>query len=121
MAKKTLCRHFPSKENLVPRFPRRSPTTPDHRLAVSRIHELAATPRDQSLALFDVLDGWFQRDTYESDAFTCTLLELRDRADLVHQEAVYQLDVIREILQRWLNFYWVCASWPCSAARVWFQ
>jgi AcrR family transcriptional regulator len=99
VAKKTLYRHFASKEALVLAF-----LDTRHQRWTSgwlepQIRELAATPRERSLALFDALDEWFRRDEYESDPFTCTLLEIRDKADRVHREAAHQLDLIREILQ----------------------
>jgi AcrR family transcriptional regulator len=99
VAKKTLYHHFASKEALVLAF-----LDTRHQRWTSgwlepQIRELAATPRERSLALFDALDEWFRRDEYESDPFTCTLLEIRDKADLVHREAAHQLDLIREILQ----------------------
>jgi AcrR family transcriptional regulator len=99
VAKKTFYRHFPSKQDLMLAFlgMRGQRWTSDWLLA--DIDELAATPRDRSLALFDALDEWFHRDDYESDAFTCALLEMRGKADPVHQEAAHQLEVIRELLQ----------------------
>jgi AcrR family transcriptional regulator len=99
VAKKTLYHHFPSKEALILAFleARGQRWTADWLLA--EILELAAAPRDRSLALFDALDEWFHSDDYDSDAFTCALLEIRGKADPVHQEAAHQLEVIREMLQ----------------------
>jgi hypothetical protein len=90
---------FPSKADLILAFleARGQRWTADWLLA--EILELAAAPRDRSLALFDALDEWFHSDDYESDAFTCALLEIRGKADPVHQEAAHQLEVIREMLQ----------------------
>jgi AcrR family transcriptional regulator len=99
VAKKTLYHHFPSKGDLILAFleARGQRWTADWLLA--EILELAAAPRDRSLALFDALDEWFHSDDYVSDAFTCALLEIRGKADPVHQEAAHQLEVIREMLQ----------------------
>ena len=99
VAKKTLYHHFASKQALVLAFLDTRHQRWTSGWLAPQIRELAATPRERSLALFDALDEWFRRDEYESDPFTCALLEIRDKADLVHQEAAHQLDLIREILQ----------------------
>ena len=99
VAKKTLYRHFPSKVDLILAFldAREQRWTRDWLLA--EVRQLAATPREQLLAVFDVFDEWFHSADYESCAFICSLLEVRDKTDPVHQAAVHQLEVIIEIVQ----------------------
>lgn len=60
---------------------------------------LAATPHDRMLAIFDAFDEWFNGKDYETCAFVCTLLEMLGNADPGHQEAVHQLEVIRQIVR----------------------
>jgi AcrR family transcriptional regulator len=99
VAKKTLYRHFPSKVDLILAFleMRGQRWTRDWLLA--EIQQLAATPRGQLLAVFDAFDEWFHRADYESCALICTLLEVRDKANPVHQQASRQLELVRKILQ----------------------
>ena len=99
VAKMTFYRYFPSKADLVLAFLdiRGQRWARDWLLA--EIHKLGGTPRDQLLALFDALDEWFRSDDYESCALIATLLEVRDKDDPVHQEAAYQLEAVRELVQ----------------------
>jgi AcrR family transcriptional regulator len=99
VAKMTFYRYFPSKDDLVLEFldVRRQRWARDWLFA--EVQELASTPRERSLAIFDVLDEWFHSDGYESCALIATLLEFRDKANPVHQEAARQLELIRATLQ----------------------
>jgi len=99
VAKKTLYHHFSSKTDLILAFldVREQRWTRDWLRA--QMQALAATPHDRMLAIFDVFDQWFNSEDYETCAFICTLFEMRSNADPVHQEAVHQLEVIREIVQ----------------------
>jgi AcrR family transcriptional regulator len=99
VAKKTFYRHFPSKVDLTLAFldTRGERWTRDW--LVAEIQRLAAAPREQLLAVFDALDEWFHSDDFESCALIAALLEVRDKADPVHQAAVHQLAVITEILR----------------------
>jgi AcrR family transcriptional regulator len=99
VSKKTFYRYFPSKADLILAFleTRGQRWTRDWLLA--EIQQLAASPRDQLLAVFDAFDEWFHRADYESCALICTLLEVRDKADPVHQQAARQLDLVTKILQ----------------------
>lgn len=99
VAKKTLYRHFPSKADLIVAFleMRGQRWTRDWLLA--EIQQLAPTPRGQLLAVFDAFDEWFHRADYETCALINSLLEVRDKADPVHQQAARQLELVRKILQ----------------------
>ena len=99
VAKKTLYRHFPSKVDLILAFleMRGQRWTRDWLLA--EIQQLAPTPRGQLLAVFDAFDEWFHRADYETCALINSLLEVRDKADPVHQQAARQLELVRKILQ----------------------
>jgi AcrR family transcriptional regulator len=76
VAKATLYRYFPSKNDLVLAFL-------DHREQVWTFGTIeagararATTPEGTLLAIFDVFDEWFQRDDFEACSFINVMLEL---------------------------------------------
>ena len=100
VAKATLYRHFPSKDDLVLAFLelREKRWTRETLEAGCRRREADAERR--VLAVFDVLDEWFRSDDYESCSFVGVLLELgtehpAGRAARRHLDKVR--DVIREL------------------------
>jgi AcrR family transcriptional regulator len=99
VAKKTLYRHFPSKADLILAFLDAREQRWTRGWLLAEVGRLAATPREQLLAVFDAFDEWFHSADYESCAFICSLLEVRDKTDPVHRTAVHQLAVITEIVQ----------------------
>ena len=76
VAKATLYRHFPSKDELVLAFLdlREQVWTLDVVEAGAR--ERADNPEGQLLAIFDVYDDWFHRDDFEACSFVNVLLEM---------------------------------------------
>ena len=98
VAKKTFYRHFPSKVDLILAFLEMRGQRWTHDWLLTEIQQRATTPREQLLAPFDVFDEWFRSDDYESCALICVMLEVRDKADPVRQEAVRQIELVREIL-----------------------
>jgi AcrR family transcriptional regulator len=99
VAKKTLYYHFASKKDLILAFLDVREQRWTRGWLQAEMQALAATPHDRLLAIFDAFDEWFNSEDYETCAFICTLLEMRGNADPVHQEAVHQLEVIRQIVQ----------------------
>jgi AcrR family transcriptional regulator len=99
VAKATLYHHFASKEDLVSAFLdlRGKRWTVDWLQA--EIERLATSGEDRVLVLFDVLHEWFNRPDFEGCSFINTLLEVRNRADPVHQAAIRHLDSIRTMLE----------------------
>jgi AcrR family transcriptional regulator len=79
VAKATLYRHFPSKDDLVVAFLQRREQrwTLEFVEAQSRLR--GATPEEQLLGIFDAFDEWFRRDDFEACSFINTLLEMRAR------------------------------------------
>lgn len=76
VAKATLYRYFPSKNDLVLAFL-------EHREQVWTFGKIeagararATTPEGTLLAIFDVVDEWFQRDDFEACSFINVMLEL---------------------------------------------
>lgn len=100
VAKATLYRHFPSKDDLVLAFmDRRAQVWTDD--VIDRQPAVrAADPTDQLLVLFDVLDEWFhRRQDYEACSFVKVLFEVGTEGR-VGEACVGHLDRIREILRR---------------------
>src|SRR5687767_9983473 len=59
VAKATLYRHFPSKNDLVLAFLDRREAEWTYGLVEARSRERGTTPEEQLLAIFDVFDDWF--------------------------------------------------------------
>jgi AcrR family transcriptional regulator len=77
VAKATLYRYFPSKDDLVVAFLERR----EQRWTLGFVEVEArlrgATPEARLLAIFDALDEWFRREDFEACSFINTLLEMR--------------------------------------------
>ncbi|HEY0639585.1 MAG TPA: TetR/AcrR family transcriptional regulator [Pseudonocardiaceae bacterium] len=98
VAKMTLYRNFPSKEDLALAFLRRREEVWTHGWVVREITGRADTPAGQLLACFDLFDEWFRRDDFEGCAFVTILLEMHDRESPIRQACVKHLANIRTIL-----------------------
>jgi AcrR family transcriptional regulator len=100
VAKTTLYRHFPSKDDLV--------------VAVLQHHEQvwvrgwlepetarrADSPETRILAIFDAFDEWFRQDSYTGCLFTNSLLETFEPPSPVRAAAVSALDHVYELIRR---------------------
>ena len=96
VAKATLYRHFPSKDDLVLAFLQRREDVWTHgveRDARSRADE----PQDQLLAIFDVFDDWFHSDDFEASVFINVLFEMGP-SHPTGQASVHYLENIRTVL-----------------------
>lgn len=76
VAKATLYRHFPSKDELVLAFLERREQRWTHEWLETEARRRGATPEEQLLAIFDVFQEWFRRDDFEACAFINVLLEM---------------------------------------------
>ena len=76
VAKATLYRHFPSKNDLVLAFLVRREQRWTHEWLETEAKRRGATPEEQVLAIFDVFGEWFRRDDFEACAFINVLLEM---------------------------------------------
>lgn len=78
VAKATLYRHFPSKDDLVLAFLERREERWTRGLVEAEARRRGETPEEQLLAVFDVFDAWFRGEDFDTCAFINVLLELRD-------------------------------------------
>jgi AcrR family transcriptional regulator len=101
IAKATLYRHFPSKEDLVIAFLDMRERRWTHEWLEARTELLAPRPQERVLFVFDALDEWFHRSDYEGCSFINTLLEVDESENPIHREAVRHLSVVRETLERY--------------------
>jgi AcrR family transcriptional regulator len=99
VAKATLYRHFPSKDDLVVAFLqlREQRWTLDWVEAEAR--RRGATPEQQLLAIFEAFDDWFHRDDFEACSFINVLLEMGP-AHPAGRASIAHLENIRSIVTR---------------------
>jgi AcrR family transcriptional regulator len=76
VAKATLYRHFPSKDDLVLAFLERRERLWTHGTVEAGAISRSTDPVGRLLAIFDVFDEWFQREDFEACSFINVLLEL---------------------------------------------
>jgi AcrR family transcriptional regulator len=99
VAKATLYRHFPSKDDLVLAFLERREQRWTKGWVEAEARRRGATPEDSLLAIFDLFDGWFQQDDFEGCSFINVLLETNDLARPVGRASAAHLANIREIIR----------------------
>jgi AcrR family transcriptional regulator len=97
VAKMTLYRHFPSKDDLVLAFLQERERRWTRAWLEQTIEEVAPSQPERPLALFDALDEWFHRPDYEGCPFVRTLHEVPHGP--VREETIRQLGVVRKILR----------------------
>jgi AcrR family transcriptional regulator len=99
VAKATLYRHFPSKDELVLAFlqQREQRWTLDWVEAEAR--RGGSTPEEQLLAIFDAFDGWFRRDDFEACSFINVMLEMGPEHP-ASTASIQHLENIRAIVRR---------------------
>lgn len=99
VAKSTLYRHFPSKDDLILAFLHRREYRWTRELVAAGAKERGSTPRERLLAIFDVFHDWFQRDDFEGCSFINTLLETGDLESPVGRASGAHLEYIRSIVR----------------------
>ena len=76
VAKATLYRHFPRKDDLVIAFLARRELVWTFGIVENGARSRCTDPEGRLLAIFDVFDEWFQRDDFEACSFINVLLEM---------------------------------------------
>ena len=99
VAKATLYRHFPSKDDLVVAFLERREQRWTREWVEAEATRRASDPEGQLLAIFDAFDEWFHRKDFEACSFINVLLELGPRHP-AGRACVQHLETIRSIVRR---------------------
>jgi AcrR family transcriptional regulator len=100
VAKRTLYRHFASKDELIVEFLRMREERWTKAWLLREVEERAVEPQERLLAVFDLLHEWFQDEELEGCAFINVLLEVDDRSSPVRQAAVEHLATLRRFLEK---------------------
>jgi AcrR family transcriptional regulator len=100
VAKATLYRHFPSKDDLVLAFLKQREARWTHGWVEQEARRRGETPAESLLAIFDLFDEWFHRDDFEGCSFVNVLLETADLDHPVGAASALHLANIREVLKR---------------------
>jgi AcrR family transcriptional regulator len=99
VAKATLYRHFPSKENLVLAFLQQREARWTHGWVEREARRRGSTPEESLVAIFDLFDEWFHRDDFEGCSFVNVLLETADLENPVGAASALHLANIRAVLK----------------------
>jgi AcrR family transcriptional regulator len=99
VAKATLYRHFPSKDDLVIAFLERREERWTLAWVEAEARRRGTTPEEQLLAIFELFDEWFHRDDFEACSFINVLLEM-GAAHPAGQASVRHLASIRSVVGR---------------------
>jgi AcrR family transcriptional regulator len=99
VAKTTLYRHFPSKDDLAVSVLRRHQDVWMRGWLAVVVAREGGQPGNRILALFDAFDEWFKRDDYEGCLFVRALLETRDETHPVRNEAVSGIESVRALIR----------------------
>lgn len=98
VAKKTLYRHFTSKDELILAFLEQRERLWTRAWLQGEVERRAQTPAGRLLAIFDVFGEWFPTSDFEGCSFINVMLEISERDSPVRQASVTQLANIRGFL-----------------------
>jgi AcrR family transcriptional regulator len=99
VAKATLYRHFPSKDDLVIAFLELREQRWTLGWVEAQARARGETPEEQLLAIFDLFDEWFRRQDFEACSFINVLLEMGS-AHPAGKASVQHLENIRTVVRR---------------------
>jgi AcrR family transcriptional regulator len=95
IAKMTLYRNFPSKDDLILAFLERREERWTRAWLQAEAERRGASPAERLLAIFDTFESWFAREDFEGCSFINVMLEIDDSANPVRQATVRHLEEIR--------------------------
>jgi AcrR family transcriptional regulator len=98
VAKMSLYRHFPSKDELVLTFLQEREDRWTRDWLGAEVERRASSAAGRMLAIFDVFGEWFQLAEFEGCTFINVLLEFDDRASAVRQASAGYLRNIRSFV-----------------------
>jgi AcrR family transcriptional regulator len=98
VAKMSLYRHFPSKDELVLSFLQEREDRWTRDWLGAEVERRATSAAGRMLAIFDVFGEWFQLAEFEGCTFINVLLEFDDRASAVRQASAGYLRNIRSFV-----------------------
>jgi AcrR family transcriptional regulator len=98
VAKATLYRHFPSKDDLVLAFLDRREQLWTREWVEAEAKRRGSTPEEQLLAIFDAFDEWFHEHDFEGCSFINALLETADLEHPIGAASAAHLENIRSIV-----------------------
>jgi AcrR family transcriptional regulator len=99
VAKATLYRHFPSKDDLVVAFLERREERWTFDWVEAEATRRGATPEQRLLAIFDLFDEWFHRADFEACSFINVMLEMGSDHP-VGRASIDHLGNIRDVVLR---------------------
>jgi AcrR family transcriptional regulator len=99
VAKATLYRHFPHKDDLVLAFLELRERRWTLGWVEAQARARGKTPEEQLLAIFDLFDEWFHREDFEACSFINVLLEMGS-AHPAGKASVQHLENIRTVVGR---------------------
>jgi len=99
VAKTTLYRHFPSKDDLTVSVLRHHEDVWMRGWLEQAIERYGNDPGARLLGIFDAFDDWFRRDDYEGCLFVRALLETRNPANPVYTAAAGGLENVRALIR----------------------
>jgi AcrR family transcriptional regulator len=100
VAKMTLYRHYPSKDDLALAFLRRREELWTRSWLQQEVERRAHAPAERLLAVFDVFDKWFRRSDFEGCSFVKVLLEHDDRGHPVRKASEAHIETVRAFLRQ---------------------
>jgi AcrR family transcriptional regulator len=98
VAKMTLYKHYPSKDDLALAFLRRREELWTHTWLAKVTRDRSRTPAERLLGIFDLFDSWIRRPDYEACSFAKVLLEHSDRKHPLRRATAGHIGVIRSLL-----------------------
>jgi AcrR family transcriptional regulator len=100
VAKMTLYKHYPSKEELALAFLRRREELWTRSWLQQEVERRARKPAERLLAVFDAFDKWFRRSDFEGCSFVKVLLEHSDQGHPVRRAAKAHIETVRAFLRQ---------------------